>query len=166
MLPNMLLLTHLFDEHMHLHTATNAHAFAHHNHAPRRCIWHSQQTVCTHKNASSHGEFENLVEALSKSCAVILCFNPLCASCHNSFATEKAFTLHRQRSPLCLAIVHCDRTMTPQSWERKCVDATVADTVVSCTKRPKALHCKFVNDVLHYLSAAALSVAKRQCIMR
>jgi hypothetical protein len=112
MLPNMLLLTHLFDEHMHLHAATNAHAFA-------------QPTTIRHAGVSDTHNIQfapittphvmESLKTLSKSCTVILCFNPLCVSCHNSFTTEKAFTMHRQRSPLCLAIVHCDRTMTPQS---------------------------------------------------
>jgi hypothetical protein len=78
---------------------------------------------------------------------------------HNSFATEKAFTMHLQRSPLCLAFVHCNRQQISQSCEGKCDNATFADTVLTCTKRPKALRCEIVNDALADLSADAVSGA-------
>ena len=95
----------------------------------------------------------------SQSCAVFVCFNSHCVSRHNSFATEKAFTMHLQRSPLCLAFVHCDRQRISQPCKGKRVNATFADTVVTCTKRPKALRCEIVNDALDDLSANAVSGA-------
>jgi hypothetical protein len=67
--------------------------------------------------------------------------------------------MHLQRSPLCIAFVRCDRQLIPQSCERKRVDATFANTVVTCTKHPKALRCEIVNDVLNDLSAAVVSGA-------
>ena len=67
--------------------------------------------------------------------------------------------MHLQRSPLCLAFVHCDRQRISQPCKGKRVNATFADTVVTCTKRPKALRCEIVNDALDDLSAVAVSGA-------
>ena len=131
-LPNIVLLTLLFDEHTHLYAATNAHAFA------QPCATQVILTLTT---------TPHVVATLKtlQSCTVFLCFNPHCVSRHNLFATEKVFTMHLQRLPLCLTFFCCDRTMILQSCEQKRVDATFADTVVTCTKRPKALRCEIVS---------------------
>ena len=110
---------------------------------------HKRTRVCTNmQNASVSGTHNthfpttttpHVMATLNtlQSWAVFVCFNPHCASHHNLFATEKAFAMHLQGSPLCLAFIRCDRTLISQSCEGKCVDATFADTAVICTKRPK-----------------------------
>ncbi len=69
-------------------------------------------------------------------------------SCHKFFSTEKAFTIHFQPSPTCLAFVRRARpTKTTKPVVQKRVDKTFDDTVFTSTKRPKQLRCEAVNEL-------------------
>ena len=76
---------------------------------------------------------------------------------HKSFATEKAFTMHFQRSPPCLAFVRRERAINETPPGQRRVDATFDDTVFTSTKRSKQLRCHVVNDVSNCASAAFFS---------
>ena len=79
--------------------------------------------------------------------SALVCYNPHCMSRHKSFSTEKAFTMHFQRSPMCLDFVRqqSNANPTPPIIEKR-IDATLADTVITSTKRHKPLQCEIVND--------------------
>jgi hypothetical protein len=82
--------------------------------------------------------------------SLFVCYNPHCMSRRNSFATEKAFTMHFQRSPPCLEFVRREQTHPPTApIVQHCANATFDDTVFTTTKRPRQLRCEIVNDILH-----------------
>jgi hypothetical protein len=66
-----------------------------------------------------------------------------------SFASEKAFSTHFQRSPPCLAFVRQEEQSTiarPAGLKR--FDEMLDETICSSSKRPKQLRCNVVNDRL------------------
>jgi hypothetical protein len=65
------------------------------------------------------------------SLSVFVCHNPHCMSRRKSFATEKAFTMHFQRSPPCFEFVRQARTKTPSAIGQHRAKATFDDTVFS-----------------------------------
>jgi hypothetical protein len=82
--------------------------------------------------------------------SLFVCYNPHCMSRRNSFATEKAFTMHFQRSPLCLEFVRREQTHPPTApIVQHCANATFDDTVFTTTNRPRQLRCEIVNDISH-----------------
>ncbi len=88
---------------------------------------------------------------------------------HNSFSSEKAFTIHFQRSPSCLAFVRraCPRT-TAKPVVQKRVDKTFDDTVFTSTKRPKQLRCELViefSNVPHESFSALPNSTKEKVIV-
>jgi hypothetical protein len=105
-----------------------------HNHTPRRCFWHSQHTVCTHNNASCHGEFENLVEVVH---GHIVLQSTLCELSQFVYDGESIYNAPSAVtfvSRYCSLWPHNDSTIL----RAKTCWRPYADTVVSCTKRPKA----------------------------
>ena len=81
------------------------------------------------------------------SLSVFVCHNPHCMSRSKSFATEKAFTIHFQRSPPCFEFVRQAQAKTPSAIGQHRAEATFDDTVFSSTKRHKQLRCEIVNDI-------------------
>jgi hypothetical protein len=78
--------------------------------------------------------------------SVFVCYNPHCMSRHKSFLTEKAFTMHFQRSPMCLNYVREMSANPTLQVNQKRIDATFADTVITSTKRHKPLRCEVRNE--------------------
>jgi Plavaka transposase len=85
------------------------------------------------------------------------CNNPNCNSRHKSFATEKAFTIHFQRSPMCFEFFCRDRETLVQPLGHKRVDTSFDDTVVTSSKRSKPLRCHIVNDLSNSVTATFFS---------
>ena len=97
--------------------------------------------------------------------SLFVCYNPHCMSRHKFFSTEKAFTIHFQRSPTCLAFVCRARpTITAKLFVQKRVDETFDDTVFTSTKRPKQLRCEVVNELSNVPneSFSALPIQQRK----
>ena len=89
--------------------------------------------------------------------SAFVCYNPHCMSRHKSFVNEKAFTMHFERSPSCLAFVRQSSATQTRPISLKGIDATLDKTLITSTKRPKPLRCDVVNDITNCASAAAFS---------
>jgi hypothetical protein len=75
---------------------------------------------------------------------------------HKLFTTEKAFTIHFQRSPTCLAFLRRGHSTTTTPVAQYRVDATFDESVFTSTKRPKHLRCEVVNDLYNRSAPSSL----------
>jgi hypothetical protein len=86
------------------------------------------------------------------SASAFVCLNPHCTSRCTSFASEKAFTMHCQRSPICFnfirdAVRGIGTMTTSQSMDVLEQNATlVGNPVITSLKRASVLRCDIINE--------------------
>jgi hypothetical protein len=66
---------------------------------------------------------------------------------HKFFVTERAFTMHFQLAPQCLAFLRRQRATTATSAGTKRIDAILDPAVFTSTKRPRQMRGAVVNDI-------------------
>ena len=85
---------------------------------------------------------------MSSESILFVCPNPHCSSRRTSFATEKALTMHCQKSPPCVAYLRHDRTKTDPSalTGHKRNNSAMLNPRISSTKSATVLRCEMQNN--------------------
>ena len=86
-----------------------------------------------------------------------ICSNPQCTNRRKSFASEKGFTLHIQRSPECLVYFRQSRIL-PLSWQQLKHPVALMPVYTSA-KRTALLRRNVNNELLHNVQSVAFNAA-------
>ena len=75
-----------------------------------------------------------------------VCHNPHCTSRRTSFASEKAFTMHCQRSTACLLFIRDEVHGSATSTTTTSHAASINNPIKTSTKQASLLRCEVINE--------------------